>query len=60
MFKDSTISDEDFILLVNNAVSTDNERARKLKSQSRAKPTQESQIQTKTGDKIHKHNSCDA
>ena len=34
-------------------MSTEDERARKLKSQRLAKSTQESQIEEKTGDKIH-------
>ena len=38
---------------VNNAVSTQDERARKLKSQRLAKSTRESPIEEKTGDKIH-------
>ena len=53
MLKDSNISDEYFILQVNNSVLTEDERARKLKSQSRANPTQESQIEEKTVDKSH-------
>jgi len=42
--KDSTTSDEDLIPQVNNAVSTEDERARKFRSQNRAKSAQVSQV----------------
>ena len=42
--KDLTISDKDLIQQVNNAVSTEDKRARKLRSQNRVKSAQVSQV----------------
>ena len=49
--KDPKISDEELILQVNSAVSTENERVRKLRSQNRQKPAQVSQVAEKVNDK---------
>ncbi|CAB4031824.1 Hypothetical predicted protein [Paramuricea clavata] len=45
--RNPTISDEELILQVNNAVSTENERVRKLRNQNRPKPAQVSQVAEK-------------
>ncbi|CAB3993872.1 Hypothetical predicted protein [Paramuricea clavata] len=54
--RNPTISDEELILQVNNAVSTENERVRKLRNQNRPKPAQVSQVAEKaeSQDKILK------
>lgn len=49
--RDSKISDEELTLKVNHAVSTENERARKLRSQNRPKSAQVSQVAEKADDK---------
>ena len=49
--KDSTISDEELIRQVNNAVSTEDERARKLRSQNRGKSAQVSRLAEERNDK---------
>ena len=49
--KDSTISDEELIRQVNNAVSTEDERARKLRSQNRGKSAQVSRVAEEKNDK---------
>jgi hypothetical protein len=54
--RNPTISDEELILQVNNAVSTENERVRKLRNQNRPKSAQVSQVAEKaeSQDKILK------
>ena len=54
--RNPTISDEEVILQVNNAVSTENERVRKLRNQNRPKSAQVSQVAEKaeSQDKILK------
>ena len=49
--KDSTISDEELIRQVNNAVSTEDDRARKLRSQNRGKSAQVSRVAEEKNDK---------
>ena len=49
--EDSTISDEELIRQVNNAVSTEDERARKLRSQNRGKSAQVSRVAEEKNDK---------
>ena len=49
--KDSTISDEELIRQVNNAVSTEDGRARKLRSQNRGKSAQVSRVVEEKNDK---------
>ena len=49
--KDSTISDEELIRQVNNAVSAEDDRARKLRRQNRGKSAQVSRVAEEKNDK---------